>query len=230
MRFFQKNLDYFYEIVKSKKSMNRGQFAELIGVSRGTYFRMAKEDKPLVTYNKLEKIVEAFNKETGHNVSVHDFMEKDLRKKFPLHSFYEKKITDDKGLFTLLKDLRKISFREVAKMSEKLFVDKDYHLTPTYIQRLEKGDYRSPSLKKLQALATIYRVPVELFIAERESPYAIQRVGNKLIIDIDKISNPNTFEEKVKELFRQEPKTSPTPNSDQKKSEATNANTATDNM
>jgi len=212
MQTFQKNIDHFYRIMKANKRMNRGQFAKLIGVSRGTYFRMVKEDNPSVSYNTLENIVTAFNDQTGKTITIHDLMEVDLSKKYPLSDFYRLELHDDIKLQKLLKDLRKISYREVAKMSRELFKDnEEYQLTPTYVQRLESGHYKSPSLKKLQALATIYRVPVELFIADQKSPLSIQKVGKKLIIDLDKFSNLDTLEEKVRKLIRQESKVSPTP-------------------
>jgi len=109
--------------------------------------------------------------------------------------FFEK--IDDRNLFKVLRESRKISYREVARLSRELFKDKAYHMSPTYILRLERGDYDSPSIKKLKALATIYKVPIELFLNQtiedkKMSTDAFYVIGSRIVIDTKKLS----FEQK----------------------------------
>jgi len=58
---------------------------------------------------------------------------------------------------------------------------------------------------------------------------SIQKVGNKLIIDLGRFSNPDAFEDKVKELIRQEPKISPAPSISQDDSGKINTEVSPDN-
>ena len=202
MNQFQKNVEYFYQFCRQETGDTRRTFAKRIGISRGTFFRLLNEKEPTLTLKRMQKIAEEYNKATGKNVSFEDFLNVDLEKKYPLESFYKKAGEEKENLFVLLRKLRKTSLRQVEKLSQKLFDDPAHHLTATYLLRLERGDYSSPSITKLKTLATIYRVPLEMLLATHsKSYYDVQQVGDRVIIDLNIVSNPERTLEKIKEIF-----------------------------
>ena len=206
MKLFQLNLHHFYNILKAKRSITNKDFAQSFNISRKALSRLMKDDNPDITLSQLQEFTKAFNKETGLNISLDEFVNQDLSKKYPLEHFFFIHDTGeevDKNLFKMLRELRNISLRNVAKMSRRLYEDKEHHLSSTYVMRLERGDYKSPSLKKLQTLATIYGVPIELFIAEASNTNdKIKRVGQKLLIDLEKFDSINDLITTLKQKER----------------------------
>jgi transcriptional regulator with XRE-family HTH domain len=202
MNQFQKNVEYFYQLCRILTRDTRRTFAKRIGISRGTFFRLINDEKPMITIDRLEKIANEYNKVTGKNVTYDDFLKEDLEKKYPIESFYKEETEEEENLFALLRKLRNTSLRQVEKLSQIIFKDPQYHLTATYVMRLERGDYDSPSINKLKSLAKIYRVPLEFLIAtQSKSYYDVQQVGDRVIIDINIITNPERTIEKVKEIL-----------------------------
>ena len=201
MILFQKNLGYLYKILKTTEYMNRSRFANLLNVSRGTLFKMMKDDEYKVRVSRLLKIVDLFNKKTGIKITIDDFMKSDLEDMYPLSKIFDSMDFDERNVFKILREVRNISLREAERISKKFF-EKDAHLSATYLMRLERGDYKSPSLKKLNALSLIYRVPVELFLIRR-SFGRIQTIGNKLIIDMESVENSKVKERKIRQIIEE---------------------------
>ena len=201
MNMFQRNLEHFYSIVKAKEFVNRAKFARMLNISRGTLFRLIKGESPSISFDKAKEFTNAFNQYTGLDVGTEEFMEIDLAEKYPLKNFYQTEPLDEANLFKMLRSVRKISLREAERLSRRLFADdKDAQLSATYLMRLERGDYKSPSLKKLKTMATLYRVPIELFVTSK-SMSLIQEIGSKLIIDLDRIDAASRLKFK-KEVYQ----------------------------
>ena len=203
----RENIEYVYQVVKMHRSINKKGFFNLVGLKKGDYYQkiFSNESGNIfeVPISVFMKIIELFNKYSDKKIEFDEFSSECLAEKYPPPEIFMLKEREH-NIIQILKQARKISLRQVEKTSQRLFKDKDYHITATYLMRLERGDYISPSIKKLYALSVIYRVPLELII----SPYSnvnylneIKRVGNFVVIDLKRVSDKEIIHKELDRLI-----------------------------
>jgi len=155
-------------------------------VARGTFFRIVHSNDPLlIRESTLQRIAEKVSEIVGEEITIDELINNDLSVRFPIECAVESEESDYDEIIAMLRNARKMSYREVAKMSRKIFKDKERQVSPTYVYRLEKGDFKSPSLSKLETLFSIYGIPMDIIYTMKKRRFGLLKdFEGRLIIDL----------------------------------------------
>jgi transcriptional regulator with XRE-family HTH domain len=178
MHYFKENMDAaFKALTKKYPTLSKHRFANLIGISRTTLYRYWEGSESMDNFRKNTLDLICFNLKDQLNVEIEDsqlLVIRDLRKVLleggrveaeSVKKEGEKYQRDVIGLGNYLRDIRlkqKLSYRDIAKMSWALYPhEKDKQISDVHVLKIERGDFKSPSIMKLATIAKVLKIPME---------------------------------------------------------------------